>query len=102
MRFSSNSRKITTSINPGTSSQCCVLSNVFNNIFSHIPGGFTCADTLRQNGFRGRIILFTSEGTLPYDRVSYFLSKYQEKEVDNYSGSIIETTIEKTSRFTYS
>lgn len=25
---------------------------------------------LRQNGFRGRVILFTREGTLPYDRVS--------------------------------
>ncbi|CAF5045165.1 unnamed protein product, partial [Rotaria sp. Silwood1] len=36
--------------------------------FSTIPGGFTCADTLRQNGFRGRILLFTREGTLPYDR----------------------------------
>ena len=32
--------------------------------------GFTCADMLRQNGFRGRVILFTREGTLPYDRVS--------------------------------
>jgi uncharacterized NAD(P)/FAD-binding protein YdhS len=34
--------------------------------------GFTCADMLRQNGFRGRIILITREGTLPYDRVSHF------------------------------
>jgi len=33
-------------------------------------GGFTCADMLRQNGFRGRILLFTREGTLPYDRVN--------------------------------
>ncbi len=33
--------------------------------------GFTCADMLRQNGFRGRVLLFTREGTLPYDRVSY-------------------------------
>lgn len=31
--------------------------------------GFTCADMLRQNGFRGRIVLITREGTLPYDRV---------------------------------
>ncbi|CAF5103016.1 unnamed protein product, partial [Rotaria sp. Silwood1] len=40
-------------------------------------GGFTCADMLRQNGFRGRIILFTCEGTLPYDRVQ--LSKQPSK-----------------------
>ncbi|CAF3560241.1 unnamed protein product [Rotaria sp. Silwood1] len=41
-------------------------------------GGFTCADTLRQNGFRGRILLFTREGTLPYDRVQ--LSKQPLKK----------------------
>jgi len=40
-------------------------------IFCIILGGFTCADMLRQNGFRGRILLITREGTLPYDRVSY-------------------------------
>jgi hypothetical protein len=34
-----------------------------------ISAGFTCADMLRQNGFRGRIVLYTSEGILPYDRV---------------------------------
>ncbi len=42
----------------------------FTLILSTISGGFTCADMLRQNGFRGRILLFTLEGTLPYDRVS--------------------------------
>ncbi|CAM4856087.1 unnamed protein product [Rotaria socialis] len=41
-------------------------------------GGFTCADMLRQNGFRGRIVLFTREGTLPYDRVQ--LSKQPLKK----------------------
>jgi len=40
-------------------------------------GGFTCADMLRQNGFRGRIILITREGSLPYDRVQ--LSKQPSK-----------------------
>jgi hypothetical protein len=43
-----------------------------------ISGGFTCADMLRQNGFRGRIILFTREGTLPYDRVSILLIKQKK------------------------
>ncbi|CAF2043330.1 unnamed protein product [Rotaria magnacalcarata] len=41
-------------------------------------GGFTCADMLRQNGFRGRIVLFTHEGILPYDRVQ--LSKQPLKK----------------------
>ncbi|CAF1415713.1 unnamed protein product [Adineta ricciae] len=41
-------------------------------------GGFTCADMLRQNGFRGRILLYTREGTLPYDRVQ--LSKQPMKK----------------------
>ncbi|CAF0763412.1 unnamed protein product [Adineta steineri] len=41
-------------------------------------GGFTCADMLRQNGFRGRIVLLTREGTLPYDRVQ--LSKQPSKK----------------------
>lgn len=39
--------------------------------------GFTCADMLRQNGFRGRVVMFTNEGTLPYDRVQ--LSKQPTK-----------------------
>jgi hypothetical protein len=34
---------------------------------------------LRQNGFRGRIVLFTREGTLPYDRVSISLINYKNK-----------------------
>jgi hypothetical protein len=49
--------------------------NVRGNDNSLFSGGFTCADMLRQNGFRGRIILFTHEGTLPYDRVSRSLLK---------------------------
>ncbi|CAM4754949.1 unnamed protein product [Rotaria magnacalcarata] len=45
--------------------------------FYNDSSGFTCADMLRQNGFRGRIILFSSEATLPYDRVQ--LSKQPAK-----------------------
>jgi len=70
-----------------------------------ISAGFTCADMLRQNGFRGRILLFTREGTLPYDRVSYLLCQSNNRmktELDKYLGSIIKTTIKKTSRFTSS
>jgi hypothetical protein len=48
---------------------------------------------LRQNGFRGRIILITREGTLPYDRVSiFFIIMNQEEKSNHFSGTIIETT----------
>ena len=43
--------------------------------------GFTCADMLRQNGFRGRIVLVSREGTLPYDRVNHF-DRRKRKERD--------------------
>jgi len=48
-----------------------------------ILAGFTCANMLRQNGFRGRILLITREGTLPYDRVSYqIMSKRKIKKLN--------------------
>ena len=55
---------------------------------------------LRQNGFRGRIILITHEGTLPYDRVGIFVFCRFKGAVQFYlSGPIIETTHEKTAGF---
>lgn len=32
------------------------------------PASVTCAETLRQEGFKGRIVLACREKTLPYDR----------------------------------
>jgi apoptosis-inducing factor 3 len=32
------------------------------------PAGAVCAETLRQEGFRGQIIVATKESHLPYDR----------------------------------
>jgi hypothetical protein len=52
--------------------------NIFDNFI--VLAGFTCADMLRQNGFRGRVLLLTREGTLPYDRVSCFTCKSNRKK----------------------
>jgi len=33
------------------------------------PAGATCAESLRQEGFTGRIIMICRENVIPYDRV---------------------------------
>ena len=33
------------------------------------PAGATCVETLRQNGYKGRIVMVSKEKALPYDRV---------------------------------
>lgn len=33
------------------------------------PSGAICAETIRQNGFQGRVVMVCKEPTLPYDRV---------------------------------
>jgi NADPH-dependent 2,4-dienoyl-CoA reductase/sulfur reductase-like enzyme len=44
------------------------------------PSGVTCAETLRQNGFSGRIVLVCRENVLPYDRVK--VSKSMDAEIE--------------------
>ena len=34
------------------------------------PAALSCAETLRQNGFTGRIVMVMKEKRLPYDRVT--------------------------------
>ncbi|CRK92520.1 CLUMA_CG006079, isoform A, partial [Clunio marinus] len=45
------------------------------------PSGQTCAETLRQNGYHGRIIMICKENFLPYDRVR--VSKAMNKSIDD-------------------
>ncbi|XP_034936698.1 apoptosis-inducing factor 3 isoform X2 [Chelonus insularis] len=44
------------------------------------PAAATCADTLRQEGFAGRIIVIAAESVLPYDRVK--VSKAMDFDVE--------------------
>uniref|UniRef100_A0A182N6V4 Rieske domain-containing protein n=1 Tax=Anopheles dirus TaxID=7168 RepID=A0A182N6V4_9DIPT len=44
------------------------------------PSGATCAETLRQEGFTGRVILINKEPCLPYDRVK--VSKTMDMVLD--------------------
>ena len=45
------------------------------------PAGATCAESLRQEGFTGRIIMICKESSLPYDRVK--VSKTLDLNVQN-------------------
>nr|XP_022907828.1 apoptosis-inducing factor 3 isoform X2 [Onthophagus taurus] len=44
------------------------------------PAGGTCVETLRQEGFTGRIVLISKENSLPYDRVK--ISKAMDMPLD--------------------
>lgn len=44
------------------------------------PSGLQCADTLRQEGFTGRVVMVSEEDTVPYDRTK--LSKAMNTKVD--------------------
>jgi NADPH-dependent 2,4-dienoyl-CoA reductase/sulfur reductase-like enzyme/nitrite reductase/ring-hydroxylating ferredoxin subunit len=45
------------------------------------PSSQTCAETLRQNGFMGRIIMICKEAYLPYDRIK--VSKLLESKIED-------------------
>ena len=54
---------------------------------------------LRQNGFRGRVVMFTNEGTLPYDRVRCPHTSIGLSTIAFLClGSIIQTTHETAAR----
>lgn len=45
------------------------------------PASVTCAETLRQEGYQGRVVLATKEKSHPYDRP--LLSKAMDIKVEN-------------------
>lgn len=45
--------------------------------------GHTCAETLRKNGFKGRIVVLSGENALPYDRV--LLSKNVKSDASAFA-----------------
>ncbi|XP_053694876.1 apoptosis-inducing factor 3-like isoform X2 [Sabethes cyaneus] len=66
------------------------------------PSGAICAETLRQEGFTGRIIMINKEPCLPYDRV--LVSKVMDFDLNNkllrnekfYAEHNIETILDTT------
>ena len=46
----------------------CSILYILYNYYVIGPASVVCAETLRQEGFRGKIILCCREKTLPYDR----------------------------------
>lgn len=71
-------------------------------IFVIIGGGAaaqTCAETLRQNGFQGRIVMICKEMYMPYDRIkvsknlSVKIGEIQLRERDFYDTNQIEVSL---------
>jgi NADH dehydrogenase FAD-containing subunit len=43
--------------------------------------GFSCVDTLRKEGYQGRLVLVCQEAVLPYDRTKISKGKELEKKI---------------------
>lgn len=68
---------------PGASKAVAQRSQQDERVFALIgsgPASLSAAETLRQEGFSGRIVMITKEAHLPYDRT--LLSKNMEASVD--------------------
>lgn len=56
------------------------------------PAGISAAETLRQSGFSGKIIILTKEDALPYDRtmLSKMLIKADKDKLQLRNSSFLE------------
>jgi heterodisulfide reductase subunit A-like polyferredoxin len=45
------------------------------------PGGLTCAESLRQEGFKGKILMISKEKHLPYDRTKLSKTKVSVSDI---------------------
>ncbi|XP_044582298.1 apoptosis-inducing factor 3-like [Cotesia glomerata] len=88
-----NRRLRTTNINSCSASRSVV-------IIGGGPAGATCADTLRQEGFAGRILMICKEPVLPYDRIKvskmmdFDVSKSLLRNQNYYDEHNIETKLD--------
>ena len=44
------------------------MTNIITSCDCVGPASVVCAETLRQEGFKGRVVIATKENVLPYDR----------------------------------
>ncbi|XP_077467617.1 apoptosis inducing factor mitochondria associated 4 [Stigmatopora argus] len=62
---------------------CSVLPNITHTILliGGGPAALVCAETLRQNGYQGRIVMVTKDSQLPFDKPK--LSKAMNVDISN-------------------
>lgn len=49
--------------------KCNILPSSLCFVFLSGPASLVCAETLRQEGYTGRVVLVSQESSLPYDRI---------------------------------
>ena len=64
-----NNDNVVVIIGSGRENELVKYDDLFNTTFGFLGGaGHGCAETLRQEGFTGQVIMITKEKYIPYDR----------------------------------